>query len=166
MDYGIIVVKNYFKSIGSGGFIAGSGILIVLFSILQFAFTAVVGLGMIWWAITEFIDGSIIIGLLVLLIGTPIAIAISYWAFLFILFLAIFAGIIWGIASLFGFDISFGSAWSIVWLVIKVVILGFMAFTGVTEFIEASRSKRVLGFFKGNWWGILLFCFLFWLFFL
>ncbi len=160
------VLKKFSKGLGLGGLYVGGGILFILFNILQFLVPAIVGLLMIWWAIVEFLEGSIIVGLLVLLIGTPIAIGIAHWVSIFLFFLAILSAIIWGIASLFGFSISFGNAWSIVWLVIKILLLGGMAYLGISEFIEAIKEKRMLGFFKEYWWGILLFCFLFWLFFL
>jgi len=160
------IFKRFFKGMGTGSLIAGGGILYILFSILQFAFTAIVGLGMIGWAINAFSKGSIIVGLLVLLIGTPLAIGFSYYAFFFLLILAILSAIVWGIAHIFGFSISFASAGGFVWTIIKVLILGMMAFVGVTGLIEAIKEKRPLYFFKEYWLGILLFCFLFWLFFL
>lgn len=160
------IFKKILKVFGYGSLIAGGGILLILFNILQFLVTAVVGLGMIGWAITEFLKGSIIIGLLVLLIGTPLAIALAHWAFWFLLVFAVFSVIIWGIAHLFALNISFGNAWDIVWFIIKMLILGGMAFIGITGFIEAIKEKRILGFSKEYWWGVLLFCFLFWLFFL
>ena len=160
------LLKRVLSGLGTGSLVVGGGIFLVILNILQFIFTAIIGLTMIWWAITEFFGGSIIVGLLVLLIGTPLAIALAHWAFFFLLFLGIFVGILWGIASLFGFSVSFWNIWDIIWLVIKILILGFIAYAGVFGFIEAIREKRISEFFKEYWWGILLFCFLFWLFFL
>ena len=160
------IFKRFFKGVGIGSLVAGGGIVYILVSILQFAFTAIVGLGMIVWAIDEFSKGSIIVGLLVLLIGTPLAIGFSYWAFFFLLILAILSAIIWGIVRIFGLDISFASTWDFAWMIIKVLSLGGMAFAGIVGFVEAIREKRLSYFFKEYWWGILLFCFLFWLFFL
>lgn len=160
------IFKRFFKGVGIGSLVAGGGIFFILLSILQFAFTAIIGLGMIGWAINAFSKGSIIVGLLVLLIGTPLAIGFSHYAFFFLLILAIFSAIIWGVARIFGFGISFDSAWGLVWTIIKVLILGSMAFVGITGFVEAIREKRPLYFFKKYWLGILLFCFLFWIFFI
>ena len=160
------ILKKFLKGAGIGGLVVGGGILFILFNILHFLFTAVVGLGMIGWAISEFLKGSIIIGLLVLLIGTPLAIGLAHWFFFFWLILMILAVIVWGASYLFGFGVSFGGAWEIAWFIIKILILGCMAFVGITGFIEAIREKKIFGFFKEYWWGILLFCFLFWLFFL
>ncbi len=159
------IFKRFFKGMGIGTLVAGGGILYILFSILQFAFTAIVGLGMIGWTINLFSKGSIIFGLLVLLIGTPLAIGFSYYLFLFLLILIIFSAIIWGIARIFGLTISFASAGDFVWTIIRVLILGGMAFVGIAGFVEAIREKRALYFFKEYWLGILFFCFLFWLFF-
>lgn len=157
--------KKFLKGFGLGGLYVGGGILFILFNILQFLVSAIVGLLMIWWAIVEFLEGSIIVGLLVLLIGTPIAIGIAHWAFIFLFFLAILSAILWGIANLFGLSVSFGNAWDIVWLVIKILLLGGMAFLGISGFIGAIKEKRVAEFFKENWFYILLFFFLLWLFF-
>ncbi len=104
-------------------------------------------------------------GLLVLLIGTPIAIGIAFYAAIFLFFMGIGAAIIWGIINLFGFNVSFGSVWSIIWLVIKILILGGMAFIGVSSFVQAIKENELVSFFRGNWFYILLFFFLFWLFF-
>ncbi len=159
------IFKRFFKGMGIGSLIAGGGVFFILFSILQFAFTAIAGLGMIVWAINAFSKGSIIIGLLVLLIGTPLAIGLTNYLFPFFLVLAILSAIMWGIAHIFGFRISFTSAWDLVWIILKVLVLGVMAFVGITGFVEAIKKKRLLYFFKECWLGILLFCFLFWLFF-
>jgi len=94
-----------------------------------------------------------------------ISLYLASYFFIFFLFLAILALIIWGIIYIFGFDVSFGSVWDGIWLIIKVLILGGMAFFGVSSFIEAVKNKNVLSFFKENWFYILIFLFLFWLFF-
>ncbi|MFC2011188.1 hypothetical protein ACFLUR_02735 [Chloroflexota bacterium] len=67
-------ITKLFKRAGTGGFYVGYGTFAILFSIVQFAVPAITGLSMIGWAITLFLEGSILLGLLVLLIGTPIAI--------------------------------------------------------------------------------------------
>ena len=159
------VIKKVFKGVGTGGLYIGGGAFLILFTIVQFVVPAVVGLSMIWWAITLFLEGSIIWGLLVLLIGTPIAIGIASYAAIFLFFIGIIAAIIWGIASLFGFNVSFGRVWSIIWLVIKILVLGGIAFVVGSSFVQAVKGKELVSFFKGNWFYILLFFFLFWLFF-
>ncbi|MEK7076269.1 MAG: zinc ribbon domain-containing protein [Patescibacteria group bacterium] len=158
-------LKKVFKGVGVGGLVVGGGFLYISFTILRFLFIAFAGLSMIGLAISLFSEGSIIWGLVALFIGTPIAIGLASYFFIFFLFLAILALIIWGIIYIFGFDVSFGSVWDGIWLVIKVLILGGMAFFGVSSFIEAVKNKNVLAFFKENWFYILIFFFLFWLFF-
>jgi len=158
-------LKKIFKGVGTGGLVVGGGFLYISFTILQFLFVAFAGLSMIGLAISLFSEGSIIWGLVALFIGTPIAIGLASYFFIFFLFLAILALIIWGIIYIFGFDVSFGSVWDGIWLIIKVLILGGMAFFGVSSFIEAVKNKNVLSFFKENWFDILIFLFLFWLFF-
>src|SRR3989344_3911686 len=158
-------IKKVFKGVGTGGLVVGGGFLYISFTILQFLFVAFAGLSMIGLAISLFSEGSIIWGLVALFIGTPIAIGLASYFFIFFLFLAILALIIWGIIYIFGFDVSFGSVWDGIWLVIKVLILGGMAFFGVSSLIGAVKNKNVLSFFKENWFYILIFFFLFWLFF-
>ena len=158
-------LKKIFKGVGTGGLVVGGGFLYISFTILQFLFVAFAGLSMIGLAISLFSEGSIIWGLVALFIGTPIAIGLASYFFIFFLFLTILALIIWGSIYIFGFDVSFGSVWDGIWLVIKVLILGGMAFFGVSSLIGAVKNKNVLSFFKENWFYILIFLFLFWLFF-
>ena len=158
-------LKKIFKGVGTGGLVVGGGFLYISFTILRFLFVAFAGLSMIGLAISLFSEGSIIWGLVTLFIGTPIAIGLASYFFIFFLFLTILALIIWGIIYIFGFNVSFSSVWDGIWLVIKVLILGGMVFFGVSSFIEAVKNKTVLSFFKENWFYILVFFFLFWLFF-
>ncbi len=160
------IFKKLFNGVSYGGLIAGGGILFLIFNVLHFLFTAIVGLLMIGWAISMFLEGSIIVGLLILFIATPIAIGIARHVFMLLFPLVILVLIIWGIIHLFGFNLSFGNVWDSIWLAIKILILGFMVYFGILGFIGAIREKKALGFFKKSWLGILLFCFLFWLFFL
>lgn len=158
-------LKKIFRGVGIGGLVVGGGFLYISFTILQFLFVAFAGLSMIGLAILLFSEGSIIWGLVALFIGTPIAIGLASYFFIFFLFLAIIALIVWGIIWVFGFDVSFGSVWDGIWLVIKVLILGVMAFFGISGFVQAVKNNNVASFFKENWFYILIFLFLFWLFF-
>ena len=160
------IFVRFVKGFGTGSLYAGGGVLFILFQIIQFAVPAIVGLSMILWAIFEFTEGSIIVGLLVLLIGTPIAIGIAHWAATFIFFLAILALIIWGISNLFGANLSFDSAWDIAWLIIKILVVGGIGYFLIMGFVDAIRTKTIKSFLSGNWFYIIGFCFLFWLFFL
>lgn len=160
------IFVRFVKGMGTGGMYVGGGVLFILFQIVQFAIPAVVGLLMIWWAISSFMDGSILVGLLVLLIGTPIAIGLSHWLAIYVFFLAILAFIIWGISSLFGVGLSFDNAWDIGSLIVKVVIVGGLGYFLVTMLVDAIRSKTVGNFLKETWFYILIFCLLFWWFFL
>ncbi len=108
-----------------------------MFSIVNFVVPAIAGLSMIWWAITLFIEGSIFWGVLVLLIGTPIAIGIAGWAAPYLLFLGIITTIIWGVIKLFGADVSFGGVWDTIWLVITILVLAGIAFMVLNSLIRA-----------------------------
>jgi len=158
-------LKKIFKGAGVGGLVVGGGFLYIAFFILQFLFVAAAGLSMIWLAVSLFSEGSIIWGLVVLFIGTPIAIGLAGYFFIFFLALTILALIIWGIIYLFGFNVSFSSVWDSIWLIIKILILGGMAFFGISSFVQAVKNRDVVSFFKETWFYILLFVFLFWLFF-
>jgi len=158
-------IKKIFKGAGVGGLVVGGGFLYISFTILQFLFVAFAGLSMIGLAISLFSEGSIIWGLVALFIGTPLAIGLASYFFIFFLALSILALIIWGIIYLFGFNVSFGNVWDGIWLVIKVLILGGMAFFGISSFVQAVKKNELVSFFKENWFYILIFFFLFWLFF-
>src|SRR3989344_9630545 len=158
-------IKKILKGVGVGGLIAGGGFLAISFTILQFLFVAFAGLSMIGLAISLFSEGSIIWGLVALFIGTPLAIGLASYFFIFFLALAILALIIWGIIYLFGFNVSFGNVWDGIWLLIKILILGGMAFFGISSFVQAVKKNELVSFFKENWFYILIFFFLFWLFF-
>ena len=159
------IFKKIFRGVGTGGLVVGGGFLYISFTILQFLFVAFAGLSMIGLAISLFSEGSIIWGLVALFIGTPIAIGLAGYFFIFFLFLTIITLIIWGVISLFGFNVSFDSVWDGIWLVIKILILGGMAFFGISSFIQAIRDKEVALYFKENWFYIPLFFFLLWIFF-
>lgn len=150
-----------FKGVGWSGLFAGFWI----FNILRFIYVAFMGLSMVALAIKLFTEGSILWGLVVLFIGTPIVTALAGLFFLPFFILTILALIIWGISHLFGFNVSFGSVSDIIWFGVKALILGGLALAGIAGFINAVRNKRILGFFKEYWWSILFFCLLFWLFF-
>ena len=138
-------VIKIFKGLGTGGLYVGGGALLILFNIMQFVVPTVAGLTMIWWAITLFLEGSIIWGVVVLLIGTPIAIGIASYAAIFLFFIGIIAAIMWGVINLFGFNVSFGGVWDVIWLGITISVLAGIAFVVVSSLVGA--------IFKGemNW---------------
>jgi len=138
-------VIKIFKGLGTGGLYVGGGALLILFNIMQFVVPTVAGLTMIWWAITLFLEGSIIWGVVVLLIGTPIAIGIASYAAIFLFFIGIIAAIMWGVINLFGFNVSFGGVWDVIWLGITILVLAGIAFVVVSSLVGA--------IFKGemNW---------------
>ncbi len=159
-------IKKVLSKLGIGfgyGLLMGGG---CLFQLVQFVVTAVAGLSIIGWAITLFLEGSILWGLLVLVIGTPIAIGVAAYAAIFLFFMGIIALIVWGVISLFGIDVSFASVWGMVWFGIKILILGGIAFVVGASFVGAVRGNGLMSFVKGNWFWIILFFFLLWLFFL
>lgn len=158
--------KRIFIGVGTGGLIVGGGFLYLSFIVLRFLFVALAGLSMVWLAISLFSKGSVIWGLVALLIGTPIALGIAGYFFIFFFFLTILALLIWGIISILGFNTTFSVVWDNIWLVIKILIIGGMAYFGATEFIQSVKGKEITYYLKENWFYILLFFFLIWLFFL
>jgi hypothetical protein len=160
------LLKKIFSGIGIGGAVIGGGLLSLILVVIRFLYIASAGLSMVWYAIILFQKGSIVWGLVVLIIGTPLAIGIASYLFIPLLLFSVATLIIWGIASLFGVHTSFSNIWGLLWLAVKVLIVGSMAFFGVSEFIRSIRQKRVFNFFKENWFYFLIFLFLFWLFFI
>lgn len=158
-------LKKIIKGVGFGGLVAGGGVLYLLVFLLRFVFVAIVGLYFIWLSLLLFSNGSIILGLLVLLIGTPLAIGIASYLFFFLFILTILALVIWGISHLLGHNSSFNSSWDIVWLVVKIIVEGIFGFTLVISFIEAFKQRDIKSFFKKSWLYILIFIILGWIFF-
>ncbi len=158
--------KRIFKGVGTGGLALGGGFLYLLFIVLRFLFVAAAGLSMVGLAISLFYDGSIVLGLIALIIGTPLAIGLASYLFIFWLFFGILALIIWGIINLLGFNISFNSVWDGVWWAIKILLTGGLALLLGYMFIIAVKNKDITSFFKENWGYIILFVFFLWVFFL
>lgn len=158
-------VKKVFSGIGVGGAVIGGGLLFLIFTVLRFLYIAFAGLSMVWLAIVLFQKGSIILGLVALIIGTPIALAIASYLFLPLLFISILTLIIWGVVSVFGIHTSFNNIWGWVWFAGKVLLLGLMVFLGISGFISSIKQKRIKEFLRENWFYFPLFLFLFWLFF-
>lgn len=157
--------KRILKGAGLAGLVVGGGALSILFYILQFLVVALAGLSSIGLAINLFVEGSIIWGLVVLFIVTPISIGLASYFFIFFFALGILTAILWGIAYIFSFDIAPANIWGGLWFLGKVLSVGGIAFFGISGFIEAIKKKEVVNFFKESWGYILLFTFMLWLFF-
>lgn len=133
-------IGKIFKGVGTGGLYAGGGTLVVLYSIISFAVPAIVGLGMIWESIQMFRDGSIIWGLVVLFIGTPIAVTIASWLAPFLMFAGIIALVIWGIIKAFGLNVAFDSVWSMVLSGLVILFLGWLAFSLLSSLFKRKEN--------------------------
>lgn len=158
-------VKKVFGGIGIGGAVVGGGILFLVLTVLRFLYIAAAGLSMVILAISLFQNGSIAWGLIALIVGTPIAIGIASFLFMPILFFSILTLIIWGVVAIFGVHTSFGNIWGWLWFILKVLCVGFIAYTGIVEFIKSVKQNQLSKFFKENWFYFLLFFFLIWVFF-
>ena len=159
------LTKKIFSGIGVGGAVVGGGLLYLIFIVLRFLYIALSGLSMVWLAIILFQEGSIVWGLVALIIGTPIAIGIASFLFLPLLLFTVVALVIWGIISIFGLNTTFNDVWAWLWFIGKVFILGFMAYVGISEFVKAAKQKHLGNFLKETWFYIILFFFLLWIFF-
>ena len=88
------IFRKILEGIGMGGLVTGyigfSGIMLVL----QIIFVWGTGLGMVYYGISLIIHGSIFWGLVVLFLGTPIAVAIAQFLFPFWIILLIIGLII------------------------------------------------------------------------
>jgi len=88
------IIKKIFKGIGLGGLAVGGTGLYLVISILHIIFVWGTGLGMVYYGISLIIHGSIFWGLVVLFLGTPIAVAIAQFLFPFWIILLIIGLII------------------------------------------------------------------------
>ncbi len=146
--------KKLFKGVKISGMFLGSGFLYSIFTILNFLFIAFSGLAMIGLAISLFSEGSVFWGLIALFIGTPIAIGLASYSFIFFLILGVIALIIWGIISIFGFEVSFSNVWADVWtFLIPLVIVVF----GISVFLNSVKNGSVKSFIKENWFYIIIY---------
>ena len=73
---------------------------------------------------------------------------LTSYLFIFIFLLNDFSVDNLRIAHLFGLNSSFDNAWGIVWLIVKLMILGGMAFAGIISFAQAIKEEISLSFFK------------------
>lgn len=158
--------KNILKGAGIGSLVLGGGLVSVALFILYFLFVALVGLSIIWLAVSLFYQGSIIWGVVVLFIGAPIAVGLASYLFPFLLVTLIIALTIWGVIYLLGFEVSFDDVWDGIWLIIVVLILGSTAFLGAVSFVKALKKRELVAFFKKSWFYFLIFFFMLWLFFI
>lgn len=88
------LIKNGLKKVGQGGLVIGGVGMMGIVSILQILFVWGAGLTTVYLGITLLLGGSTLWGLLVLFIGTPIAVGIAQFLFPFWVLLLI-GGFIW-----------------------------------------------------------------------
>jgi hypothetical protein len=103
-------------------------------------------------------DGSILWGILVLLLGTPIAIGIATFLAPFLFVVGIIALIIWGAASIFGFNVSFGDIWNNIWLVILILFLASIALWMTISLFKAVFKGKINWFRRHLNWTYVLAC--------
>jgi len=87
-------IKKILEGIGLGGLIIGGVGASIIFQILEIIFVWGTGLAVVLLGINLLIHDSILLGLLVLFIGTPIAVGIASFLFPFWIFLLIIGLII------------------------------------------------------------------------
>lgn len=88
------IFRKILEAVGMGGLIAGyvgfSGVMLIL----QIIFVWGTGIGMIYYGVSLLIHGFIFWGLIVLFVGTPVAVAIAQFLFPFWIILLIIGLII------------------------------------------------------------------------
>lgn len=87
-------IKKILQSIGMGGLVMGGVGASLIVHILQIIFVWGAGLSTVLYGITLILNGSTFWGLIVLFIGTPIAVSITSFLFPFFIFFLIIALII------------------------------------------------------------------------
>jgi len=110
-------------------------IFLLIFSIVEFFLPFFVGIFVAWQAISIFFKEEKALGLLLLFIGTPVAIVISYYAS------------------------------AVFFYIISILILALMASFLFINFWVAIKRKEMELFFKKNWLNIVIFSLILWLFF-
>jgi hypothetical protein len=150
-------LKEKLLGVGWGGLVVGGSILALFVSVLRFIYVALAGLSMVYYAIVLFGEGSIFLGLLVIVFGTTIAIGIASYFFYPVLLLSIIALIVWGVSRLLGFHAGFTNIWHYTWVgVIGLIFLAVTVF-GIIGFVSAIRHKNLKEFLSSNWFYILLY---------
>jgi len=158
-------VKRFLRGIGLGFLYVSGTWFSCLLGVVCLIFMAGAVIAVIGFAISLIISGSIFLGIIVLLIGTPIALALASYLFPFWLFLATISGIIWLVVKIFSLDISFENIMDSVWRIVSFCIYLFFTFWLAKGFIEAFKTKSVKSFLKETWFYILLFFLFLWILF-
>lgn len=136
-------LKKIFTKVGYASLVGSGCFLSSAIGIFQFICTAGVGILMVIRAIYFFTHGSIIWGLVMLFIATPLAIGIVSYLFIPVLFLAVFSLLVWGIMHLFGITIVFYNMWSYVWFGVKTLIAGSIVVFCSIYLIQAIKDKKI-----------------------
>ena len=144
-------MNNLLKKIGIGSLYTGGGVLYIVFAILDTTIKAIAFLLPVYLSITYFIDGSIVIGILYLIIGIPLAsLAANLFSPLIIL-LGFICTLYWLIgAVILGNDISFIGTFIGIWefifdkLLISLIIIGalFLVSTKLLLWLSERKEKR------------------------
>ena len=148
---------NFLKQIGLGSLATGGGVLFIIYSILDTVIKALAVLLPVYLSIISFMEGSIIAGILYLIIGMPLA---SYAANFFaplIIILGFICALYWLIGGvILGNDISIIGTFIAIWdfifwkrllsiIIIGVVVVVSMQFFGwLSEIKETRQSKEVI----------------------
>ena len=93
--------KKFLEKLGVSGAVIGAVGFGLVISILEIIFIWGTGIAMVYFGITLLLEGSILWGLIVLFIGTPVAVAIASFLFPFWVIFLVIWGIIWLIAKIF-----------------------------------------------------------------
>jgi hypothetical protein len=143
--------------------VVGGGLIASTIYVLRFLYIAIVGLGMIGLAVDLFVKGSIIWGLIVLLVGTPLAIGIASYLFIPLFGLTVVALLIWGTAFLFGFHIEFQNAWGLTWLILGILLWIVTFSILLMNLLRAIKNKSAIEFFKESWLLLIFLIFISWM---
>lgn len=137
-------IKSVFKNVGYWVIGLGGFGTMWIVNILQFFFSAIAGLGSIYSAIILFKKGSILLGLIVLLIVTPLVIWVVNTFFPFWLILSILISVLWGISKIIGLNISFenffSKGWNILWGLFWIILGLFLLYCVIRLIIIGIRK--------------------------
>ena len=140
-------IKKTLKKFGMGSLYVGGGVFMLVFSVLRFIYVAVAGLTTIYAAIVLFSNGSIIWGLVVLLIGTSLAVAIAQLLFIPVFILSVITLLVWLVAHLFGSEVGIQNIWHSLLHSLKIALflgVGLYLLYSVFTWIRKKTGKKKL----------------------
>tara|TARA_A100001015_G_C14657273_1_gene581588 strand:- start:121 stop:600 length:480 start_codon:yes stop_codon:yes gene_type:complete len=150
-------MESLFKKIGLGSLATGGGVLFIIYAILDTVIKALAVLLPLYLSIISFMEGSVIAGILYLIIGIPLSSFVANFFSPLIIILGFICTLYWLIGGvILGNDISIIGTFIAIWdfifwkgllsiIIIGVVVVVSVQFFGwLSERKETRQSKEVI----------------------